>query len=673
MNWDNIPNELKILPQWVCWGVDPNNPKMPHNPNNMTPAKASDPATWGSFELAIQRVADGKAQGIGFQFNSNGIVGVDLDHCIAPVTGEVKAWAKDIVQTLDSYTEVSMSGTGFHILVNGKKSGTRCKKELNKNTKEAVEIYENGRYFIMTGSLYNEKPIAERNGELKAVYDSVFSVQESAQDTSEVHPIPQSKDYLQVGLERDEKLNAYWHGQRPSQDESSNDMGFMNKLAYWCNKDKEAMIKAFLSSPYAEQKDEAQKKKLERDDYLSRTADGAIASCRSTAAEDDRQYNEKKAKTQSKSESVTQCDPQTWKSNKGLSIISAQDLQNANLPPIKYLIDDFLPTGASLIAAAPKYGKSWLVLLMGLRIAAGEPFLRWETQQAGVLYLSFEDSLNRLQSRMNKLFDGANPPPWFYFSTDRVTLDGGLLETIEDCVKEYPEIKLVIIDTFQKIRGTPLHGERWYEHDYREAGTVKEAMDKKGISVLFVHHVNKTKDKDDPFNEIAGTNGISGVMDTMFVLKKKSRHAKQATLHTTGRDVADDDIVICFNPDNGQWEFVGDAEELAKQEALNDYVVNAIPKTIKALIDETTDKRWSGNAKSLLEAGERFFGVPLSSSSQSLSKALTNLKDLLQEQDNIIYTISSNGNAGNTHHFRYMAEVENVADSRGEDEEAAEF
>ena len=342
---------------------------------------------------------------------------------------------------------------------------------------------------------------------------------------------------------------------------------------------------------------------------------------------------------------------------KVLNAISAPELQRAEFEPVSYLIDDFLPAkGAHLLAGAPKFGKGWLALLICLRVAAGEPFLRWDTHQAGTLYLSFEDSLQRLQGRLNKLLDGNPPPPWFYACTDIITLENGLLELIDDFIKLHPEIKLVVIDTFQKIRGECLRGERWYEHDYREAGMVKEYMDNKGISVLFVHHVNKTKDKDDVFNEISGTNGISGVMDTLYVLKKPSRHSKQGKLYVTGRDVEDDEFVICMNDDTCEWEFVGDAEELAAQEAEFEYQASPIVKTIKAVLDEATEKRWTGNAKNLLDAGMRFFDVPLALSSQRLGKELTRLKDLLYQQDKIVYTISPNGNAGYWHHFRYAAD-----------------
>lgn len=252
---------------------------------------------------------------------------------------------------------------------------------------------------------------------------------------------------------------------------------------------------------------------------------------------------------------------------------------------------------------------------------------------------------------MNKLLNGIPAPPWFYFSTDIVTLEEGLLELLDEHIQKHPETKLIIIDTFQKIRGQGLRGERWYDHDYREAGMIKEAMDKKGISVLFVHHTSKTKDKDDPFNEITGTNGISGVMDTMFVIKRTARNVQQATLHITGRDIEQNEILIRLNENTCQWEYMGNADELAKEEAIFDYQSSPIVKTIRALLEESPKNSWSGFAKNLLEAGERMFHLPIAQSPQQLGKELSRLKDLFLEQDNIVYTISPNGNAGHKHNF----------------------
>src|SRR5690606_37008213 len=109
--YENIPEELKQLPQWVC-----HRNKVPFNPLTGAPAKAGQPVTWARFEDSVK--ASDNYDGIGFEFNDNGIVGVDLDKVIAD-DGTVSTEAMEIVEMLDSYTEYSPSGKGLHVLVKG--------------------------------------------------------------------------------------------------------------------------------------------------------------------------------------------------------------------------------------------------------------------------------------------------------------------------------------------------------------------------------------------------------------------------------------------------------------------------------------------------------------------------------------------------------------------------
>jgi len=109
----NIPEELKQLPQWVC-----HRNKVPFNPVTGASAKAGQLATWASFEDCVNALDGGGYDGIGFEFNNNGIVGIDLDHVIAE-NGSLSDEAVGIVAMLDSYTEYSPSGKGLHIFVKG--------------------------------------------------------------------------------------------------------------------------------------------------------------------------------------------------------------------------------------------------------------------------------------------------------------------------------------------------------------------------------------------------------------------------------------------------------------------------------------------------------------------------------------------------------------------------
>lgn len=140
MRWDSIPVELRQLNQWVC---AKNGSKQPMIAGLNAPASTSKPSTWRSFEEATKSVERGEYDYIGFVFADNGIVGIDIDDGYKD-DGTPTELAQGIIDHTVSYTEVSKSGRGFHIIVKG---------DLpfgGRNNRGGVEIYKTGRYFILT-------------------------------------------------------------------------------------------------------------------------------------------------------------------------------------------------------------------------------------------------------------------------------------------------------------------------------------------------------------------------------------------------------------------------------------------------------------------------------------------------------------------------------------------
>ncbi len=259
--------------------------KIPFTPGTGKGAKAGVPETWGTFEEAMAAL-DGY-DGIGFEFHNNGIVGIDIDHAIDPRTGEVSELAREIIGKMNSYTEYSPSGTGVHIIARGD-----IPAEGRKDPQKGIEFYKAKRYFTMTGNVWEAaKPVQKRGHELRELYAKLFP--EEKREPPRTKPTV-SRDHLAEGLERDTVLRELWEGRRAHGDESSDDIALMNKLAYWCNGDTAAMVEAFMRSPYAAQKDTKHQKKLERKDYLERTAREAAAKCRGSAAEDDSRFRTKR-------------------------------------------------------------------------------------------------------------------------------------------------------------------------------------------------------------------------------------------------------------------------------------------------------------------------------------------------------------------------------------------
>ena len=138
--YEKIPEELRNLDQWVCaWDGS----KIPMRAFERKGASSVDPASWSSFDQAAACVEAEVYDQIGFVFNDNGIVGIDIDTGFED--GLMTPLCADIIKTCRSYTEKSRSGRGVHIFIKG------TLPFPGKNNMEGVEIYKTGRYFITTG------------------------------------------------------------------------------------------------------------------------------------------------------------------------------------------------------------------------------------------------------------------------------------------------------------------------------------------------------------------------------------------------------------------------------------------------------------------------------------------------------------------------------------------
>jgi putative DNA primase/helicase len=151
--FDDIPEEMRRLPHWICWqlkivddgkgGTRPT--KVPFRIDGR-PASTTDPKDWVTFDTAVRALRlHAKFSGVGFVFTKcSGLVGIDLDKCRDPESGETEAWAKAILDDLSTYTELSQSGRGWHAIVRGS-------LPEGGNRKGRVEMYNRDRYFVMTG------------------------------------------------------------------------------------------------------------------------------------------------------------------------------------------------------------------------------------------------------------------------------------------------------------------------------------------------------------------------------------------------------------------------------------------------------------------------------------------------------------------------------------------
>lgn len=336
-----------------------------------------------------------------------------------------------------------------------------------------------------------------------------------------------------------------------------------------------------------------------------------------------------------------------------LSTISAADLQQKNIPPIRWIVQDLVAAGLTILASPPKFGKSWMAMCLCLSVAMGGSFLGYQCHKTGCLYMALEDGERRLKGRMQKILYPMQAPPGFDFTTMAPTLGNGLIDALEEHIKQHPNTGLIIIDTLQKIRDVG-GGKDIYGKDYSDVSILKRFADTHNIAMLIIHHLRKAGDDSDPFARISGTNGISGAADTMMVLAKEKRGDDTAALSITGRDVEQTDLVLRFNKTSCLWENLGDADAFAEQQTRAGYADNPIVWTIKKLLEQALDNTWTGTAQQLLDAGQYIAHTSLADSPRGLTSKLKSLDKLLFKYDGIAREPKPNGSGGGRHKFYYV-------------------
>lgn len=163
---------MQLRPQWVVYRLVQRGDKTTKVLCRFSGEEASstDPGTWGTFDEAQQAAASGRFPGIGYVLNSDDpYTGIDLDKVRNPKTGALTPSAQAIIDRLSSYTEISQSGLGVHIIVKATKPGVRCRIG-------GVEMYDDERFFVMTGAHLEGTPdtIEDRQGAINALYAELF-------------------------------------------------------------------------------------------------------------------------------------------------------------------------------------------------------------------------------------------------------------------------------------------------------------------------------------------------------------------------------------------------------------------------------------------------------------------------------------------------------------------
>lgn len=274
-----------------------------------------------------------------------------------------------------------------------------------------------------------------------------------------------------------------------------------------------------------------------------------------------------------------------------IKTVSLSELYDTVYQPKTQVIDKLLYSGVYLFAGAPKVGKSFFMAQLGYHISTGITLWDYTVHKGTVLYLALEDDYSRLQKRLSRMF-GTDSTDDLHFIVRAKNLYEGLNEQLEKFIEQHNNVKLIIIDTLQKIR--EVGGEKFsYANDYQIVAHLKEFADKYNISVILVHHTRK-QNADDCFDTISGTNGLLGAADGAFIMQKEKRTDNKALLDIVGRDQQDQRLHLTFDRERCVWELEKKETELWKEP--NDPLLESVSKLVNKDFPE-----WTGNASELIE------------------------------------------------------------------------
>lgn len=243
--YESIPQELKDNNCWCCYRLI-DGKKIPINAHNGKNAMSNNESTWSSFEAAVTGVDVHNCTGIGYFFKPP-YFGVDIDN----VRDEIEGFKQgkdniisEFIGNLGSYSELSQSGNGIHII---------CKGDLPEGARRKgnVEMYQNGRYFIMTGnSISKNNKIEERTDEIRYLHSKYLQsdfkeVSNNVSDISDTELLAKIRN-SQQGDAFERLFAGKWEGFYTSQSEA--DLAFANMLAFWTAGDINRMDKIFRQS-----------------------------------------------------------------------------------------------------------------------------------------------------------------------------------------------------------------------------------------------------------------------------------------------------------------------------------------------------------------------------------------------------------------------------------------
>ena len=277
-NYGATPPELRALDHWLVWRYEMQNrkpTKVPYDAKHpQRPASSTNPATWAPFETAVETAQAADIDGIGFAIEGTGYVALDLDRCLNE-HGEPHQAAIEIIDELDSYTEVSPSGRGLRIIV---RAALHSERNSTKSTPWGDEfaVFARGKYLTLTGEIFGgRREIYERKQELDRVVLRMLPARRTSHPPTGANGVsPTDEEVISRAFasKSGRRIQALYNGDSNEYDSPSEaDCALVAALAFY-SQDEEQLARILRGSARA-------REKLNREDYVQRTVSKAVEIC----------------------------------------------------------------------------------------------------------------------------------------------------------------------------------------------------------------------------------------------------------------------------------------------------------------------------------------------------------------------------------------------------------
>lgn len=260
----------------------------------------------------------------------------------------------------------------------------------------------------------------------------------------------------------------------------------------------------------------------------------------------------------------------------------AGDLQNIELPPINFVVDEFLPQGVGWCAGSPKAGKSFLMIQLAHCVSKGDPFLGQPTTESVVLYYSLEMGRNLVQQRLKIMYGSEQRSNNLIIAYELPNFENGALNVLQQDIQS-TGAKLVIIDTYAFISKSKSSQKPLYEETYKEIKELKDLADQLDITIVLVSHLNKQSLQSDPFDRIMGSVANRGASDFNMILANDPETKGQKIFEQESRKSKGFELTLQMTS-RATFENLGSVDELRLLKEREEYLADPIANAIKKLL-----------------------------------------------------------------------------------------